>query len=72
LAGIDIPSGSWISVDEDGMLYGIETTEDAVVSIDGALWRGDIRLIPFRNRTTSDRGMIKSASLAADSCGNPR
>jgi hypothetical protein len=54
------------------MLYGIETTEDAVVSINGASWRGDIRLIPFRNRTTSDRGMIKSPSLAADSCGNPR
>jgi hypothetical protein len=66
LAGIDIPSGSWISVDEEGMPYGIETAQDAVVSIDGASWRGDIRLIPVRNRTTSDRGMIRSATLAAD------
>jgi hypothetical protein len=48
------------------MLYGIETAQDAVVSIDGALWRGDIRLIPLPNRTTSDRGMIKSATLATD------
>jgi hypothetical protein len=52
LAGIDIPSGSWVSVDEEGMPYGIETTQDAVVSIDGASWRGDIHLIPLRNRTT--------------------
>ena len=48
------------------MLYGIETAPDAMVSIDRALWRGDIRLIPSHNRTTADRGMIKSATLAAD------
>jgi hypothetical protein len=66
LAGIDIPSGSWVSVDDEGTPYGIETAKDAVVSIDGASWHGDIRLIPLRNRTTSDRGMIKSATLAAD------
>ena len=66
LAGIEIPRGSWISLDEEGMLYGIETAPDAMVSIDRALWRGDIRLIPSHNRTTADRGMIKSATLAAD------
>jgi hypothetical protein len=48
------------------MLYGIEAAQDAVVSIDSAFWRGNIRLIPLHNRTTSDRGMIKSATLAAD------
>ena len=48
------------------MLYGMETARDAVVSIDGALWRGDIRLIPSHDRTISDRRMIKSATLAAD------
>ena len=37
LAGIEIPKGSWISVDEEGMLYGMETTRDAVVSIYGAV-----------------------------------
>jgi hypothetical protein len=47
LAGIEIAKASWISIDEEGMLYGIETAREAVVSIDGALWRGDIRLIPF-------------------------
>jgi hypothetical protein len=46
LAGIEIPKGSWIWADEEGMLYGIETAQDAVASIDGAWWRGDIRLIP--------------------------
>jgi hypothetical protein len=66
LAGIDIPRGSWISLDEEGVLYGIETAPDAMVSIDRALWRGDIRLIPSHSRTTADRGVIKSATLAAD------
>jgi hypothetical protein len=65
LAGIEIPRGSWVSVDEEGMLYGIETAPDAMLSIDGASWRGDIRLIPLRNRKPSDRRMIKSAMLAA-------
>jgi hypothetical protein len=58
LAGIEIPKGSWISVDEDGTLYAIDAAQDAVVSIDGALWRGDIRLIPLHNRTTSDRRQV--------------
>jgi hypothetical protein len=66
LAGIEIATGSWVSIDEEGLLYAIETAEGAVVSIDGALWRGDIRLISPHNRKTADRGMIKSATLAED------
>jgi hypothetical protein len=66
LAGIEIPRGSWISIDEDGHLYAIETAEGAAVSIDGALWRGDIRLISSRDRKATDHGMIKSATLAVD------
>lgn len=66
LTGIEVPRGSWVSVDEAGILYAIETAEGAMVSIDGALWRGDIRLISPHNRKTTDRGMIKSAMLAAD------
>ena len=65
LPGIEIPRGSWVSVDEEGMLYGIEIAQDAAVSIDGASWRGDISLIPLHNRKASDRGTIKSATLAA-------
>jgi hypothetical protein len=64
LAGIEIPRGSWVSIDEEGLLYAIETAESGVVSIDGALWRGDIRLISPRDRKAADRGMIKSATLA--------
>jgi hypothetical protein len=64
LAGIEIPKGSWVSIDEEGLLYAIETAESAVVSIDGALWRGDIRLISPRDRKAADRGTIKSATLA--------
>jgi hypothetical protein len=66
-ADLEIPSGSWVSVDEEGSLYGIETDHDMTVSIDGALWRGEIRLIPQSTRTASNRGVIKSATLAADS-----
>ena len=65
LAGIEIPRGSWVSVDEEGMLYGIETAQDAAVSIDGASWRGDIRLIPVRNHKASDRGIITQPDRAA-------
>jgi hypothetical protein len=36
------------------------------VSIDAALWRGDIRLVPAREPAGSDRGTIESATLAAD------
>ena len=66
LAGIEFPRGSWVSIDEEGRLYANETAESAVVSIDGALWRGDIRLISPHDRKTSDRGMIKNATLAED------
>jgi len=65
-AGLEIPSGSWVSVDEAGMLYGIETDREKALSIDGALWRGEIRLIPASNRTASSRGIIKSATLSSD------
>jgi hypothetical protein len=66
LAEIEIPMGSWVSIDEEGLLYAIETAEGAVVSVDGALWQGDIRLISLHNRKTIDRGMIKSATFAVD------
>ena len=52
LAGIEIPRGSWVSIDEEGRLYAIETAEGAVVSIDCALRRGDIRLISLHNCKT--------------------
>ena len=66
LAGIEIPAGSWVWVDEDGTPYAIEAADGAAVAIDGALWRGEIRLIPSHNRKTLDHGVIKSAALAAD------
>jgi hypothetical protein len=66
LAGLDIPTGSMISVDEEGRLYEIETAEGTVVAIDGASWRGEIRLIPPSQRRPGDRGMLKHATLAAD------
>ncbi len=65
-AGIEVPSGSWVSVDEEGLLYAIETDQQSAVSIDGALWRGDIRLISSSNRAGLHRGVIKSGTLAAD------
>ncbi|HSY87496.1 MAG TPA: hypothetical protein VLA85_13085, partial [Verrucomicrobiae bacterium] len=66
VAGIALPQGSWVSVDEAGRLYEIEAEPGAAVSIDGARWQGDIRLILPANPTASDRGMVKSATLAAD------
>jgi len=66
LSGIEIPRGSRVSLDKKGLLCAIEAPEGAVVSIDGAPWRGDIRLILTRNRKTTDRGMIRSATLATD------
>jgi hypothetical protein len=66
VAGIALPQGSWVSVDEAGRLYEIEAGPGAAVSIDGARWQGDIRLILPANPTASDRGMVKSATLAAD------
>jgi len=65
--GIQIPSGSWVSVDEDRRLYGIGTDQQKPISIDGASWNGDIRLILPGSRNPSDRGIIKSGTLAADS-----
>ena len=54
VAGIALPQGSWVSVDEDGRLYEMEAAPGAAVSIDGARWQGDIRLIlpadPYRRR----------------------
>ena len=66
LAGLDIPAGSAISVDEEGRLYEIETAEGTALAIDGASWRGEIRLVPPSQRRPSDRGMVKQATLAAD------
>jgi len=66
IAGIALPQGSWVFVDEEGRLYEIDTKAGARVSIDGALWQGEIRLIPEAARTASDRGIIESATLAAD------
>jgi hypothetical protein len=66
MAGIELPQGSWIFVDDEGRLYEIDTKAGASVSIDCALWQGEIRLIPEAGRTASDRGIIKSATLAAD------
>jgi hypothetical protein len=66
VAGIALPQGSWVSVDEAGRLYEIEAEPGAAVSIDGARWQGDIRLILPADPTASDRGMVKSATLAAD------
>jgi hypothetical protein len=66
MAGIELPQGSSVFVDEAGRLYEIDTKAGATVSIDGALWQGEIRLIPEAARTASDRGIIKSAILATD------
>ena len=63
VAGIALPQGSWVAVDEAGRLYEIEAGPGAAVSIDGARWQGDIRLILPANPTASDRGIVKSATL---------
>ena len=66
MAGIELPQGSWVFLDEEWRLYEIDTQAGANVSIDGVLWQGEIRLIPEAARSASDRGIIKSATLAAD------
>jgi hypothetical protein len=66
MAGIALPQGSWVTVDETGRPYEIEAGPGTTVSIDGARWQGDIYLILPANRTASDRGIVKSATLAAD------
>jgi hypothetical protein len=66
VAGIALPQGSWVSVDEGGRLYEIEAGPGAAVSIEGARWQGDIRLILSADPSASDRGLVKSATRAAD------
>jgi hypothetical protein len=66
MAGIEIPKGSWVWVDENWVLYEIETAPDAVVSIDSARWSGEIRLAGLGKRVVLDRATVKSATLAAD------
>src|SRR5215469_3723384 len=34
VAGITLPAGAWISIDEQGRLYRVETAPDAAVAID--------------------------------------
>ena len=62
LAGIEVPKDSWVSLTKEERLYAIETPKGAVVSVDVALWRGDI----VSPRKTADRGVRKSATLAED------
>jgi len=66
VAGIALPQGSWVSLDEAGRLYEIEAGPGVAVSIDGALWQGDIRLNLPADPTASNRGIVRSATLAAD------
>lgn len=66
-AGIEVPKGSWVSLDGEWRLYEIDTDEKMAVSIDGARWHGEIRLIESNARTAPGRGRIKSATLAEDS-----
>ena len=66
MAGIEIPKGSWVWVDENWVLYQIDTAPGAVLSIDGAPWTGDIRLAGLGKRTIADRATVENATLAAD------
>ena len=66
VAGIALPPGSWVSVDEAGRLYEIEAGPGATVSIGGARWQGDIRLMLPPDAPASGPGIVKSATLAAD------
>ena len=59
------PASIWVSIDEHGRLYGIETAPDAAVAIDGAIWRGDIHLVMPDQRRTG-QGIVQSGTLAAD------
>lgn len=65
LGGIEVPAGAWVSIDEHGAIYALEVGENASVAINGALWLGDIQLIPAIDRTFADR-WIASGTLAAD------
>ena len=66
MAGIAIPAGSWVWVDELGVLYQIDTAPDAAVTIEGARWRGEIRLAGLGNRAVADRASVKTGVLAED------
>jgi hypothetical protein len=65
-AGIEVPQGSWVFLDEEGRLYEIEIAEGSAVAIDRVRWQGDIRLIPAAERKADDRGILESATLARD------
>jgi len=45
VAGITLPPGAWVSIDEHGRLYRVETAPDAAVTIDAAPRRGDNQLV---------------------------
>jgi hypothetical protein len=65
VAGITLPAGAWISIDEQGRLYRVETAPDAAVAIDATPWRGDIQLVmPDLGR--AGQGIVQSGILAAD------
>jgi hypothetical protein len=66
-AGIEVPKGSRVWLDEAWRLYQIDTDAKMAVSIDGARWRDEIRLIESNTGTAPGRGILKSATLAEDS-----
>ena len=65
VAGITLPAGAWISIDEQGRLYRVETAPDAWVSIDATPWRGDIQLV-MPDLRRAGQGIVQSGILAAD------
>lgn len=64
-AGITLPPGVWVWIDEHGRLYEVDTAPDAAVAIDGALWRGDIHLV-MPDQRRAGQGIVQSGILAAD------
>src|SRR5262249_19258577 len=66
-AGIEVPKGGWVWLYDESRRYERDTDEKMADSIDGARWRGEIRLIESNTRTAPGRGRIKSATLAEDS-----
>jgi hypothetical protein len=65
VGGISLPPGAWVSIDEHGRLYGIETAPDASVAIDGVRWHGDIHLV-MPDQRRAGQGIVQSGILAAD------
>jgi hypothetical protein len=65
VAGITLPAGAWISIDEQGRLYRVETAPDAAVAIDATPWRGDIQLV-MPDLRRAGQGIVQSGILAAD------